>query len=62
MFRKKVLELINNDNHYVVDKCVLKCAKQMKLDINSFMLLIYLLNHPNKEIFDYKKILNDWVI
>lgn len=59
MFRKKVLELINNDNHYVVDKCVLKCAKQMKLDINSFMLLIYLLNHPNKEIFDYKKILND---
>lgn len=59
MFREKILELVNNENHFVVDKCVLKCAKQMKLNINSFILLIYFLNHKNKEIFDYKKILND---
>lgn len=59
MFREKILELVNNQNHFVIDKCVLKCAKQMKLNINSFILLIYFLNHKNKEIFDCKKILND---
>ena len=57
MLKKKLLESIDNKNHYTVDKCVLRCAKQMKLDVNSLILLIYFINQKNKEIFDYKKIL-----
>lgn len=59
MLKKKLLECINNENHYTVDKCVLKGAKQMNLDVNSLILLIYFLNQKNKEIFNYKKILDD---
>ena len=59
MLKKKLLESIDNKNHYTVDKCVLRCAKQMKLDVNSLILLIYFINQKNKEIFDYKKILED---
>lgn len=59
MLKKKLLESIDNKNHYTVDKCVLRCAKQMKLDVNSLILLIYFINQKNKEIFDYKKILDD---
>lgn len=59
MLKKKLLECINNENHYTVDKCVLKGAKQMNLDANSLILLIYFLNQKNKEIFNYKKILDD---
>lgn len=59
MLKKKLLESIDNKNHYTVDKCILKCAKQMKLDVNSLILLIYFINQKNKEIFDYKKILED---
>lgn len=59
MIKKKLLELIDNKNHFTVDRCVLKCARQIKLDTNSLILLIYLLNGQDNEIFDYKKILND---
>lgn len=59
MIKKKLLDLVNNNNHFTVDKCVLKCARQMNLDINSLILLIYLLNGQDNVLFDYKKILND---
>ncbi len=59
MIKKKLLELVNNKNHFTIDACVLKCARQMKLDTNSLILLIYLLNGKDNEIFDYKKILAD---
>lgn len=59
MLKKTLLESINNENHYTVDKLVLKKAKEMNLDVNSLILLIYFLNQKNKEIFNYKKILED---
>lgn len=59
MLKNKLLECIDNKNHYTVDKCVLRCAKNMNLDVNSLILLIYFINQKNKEIFDYKKILDD---
>ncbi len=59
MINKKLLELVNNKSHFTVDKCVLKCARQMKLDTDSLILLIYLLNEQDNMLFDYKKILND---
>lgn len=59
MLKKKLLESIDNKNHYTVDKSALRCAKQMNLDVNSLILLIYFINQKNKEIFDYKKILED---
>ncbi len=59
MVKKKILDLVNNNNHFTVDKCVLKCARQMNLDINSLILLIYLLNGRDNILFDYKKILDD---
>jgi DNA replication protein len=42
-----------------VDKFVLRCSKELNLNANSLILLIYLLNQKNKDIFDYKKILDD---
>ncbi len=59
MFKKELLEQINNENHYTIPKYVLTYAKELGLDMNSLILLIYLLNKPNKMIFDYKKIIND---
>ncbi len=59
MVKNKILKLIDNDNHFTVDKTVLKCAKEMMLDTNSLILLIYLLNGHNNIVFDYKKILKD---
>ncbi len=59
MINKKILELINNRNHFTVDKCVLSCARKMKLDTDSLVLLIYLLNVENNQLFDYKKILKE---
>lgn len=59
MVKKKMLDLVNNNNHFTVDRCVLKCARQMKLDINALILLIYLLNGKDNVLFDYKKILDD---
>lgn len=59
MMKKQLLDLLHNDNHYTVDKCVLKYAKKLSLDTNSLILLIYFLNMNERSIFDYKKILND---
>lgn len=59
MVKEKLLELINNENHFTIDKYVLKYAKESNLSLNDLILLIYLLNGKDKEIFNYKKILND---
>lgn len=50
---------LNNENHYTVPRYVLSCAKELGLDMDSLILLIYFLNKPNKSIFDYKKIIED---
>ena len=44
MVKEKLLELINNENHFTIDKFVLKYAKESKLTLNDLILLIYLLN------------------
>lgn len=59
MMKKQLLDLLHNDNHYTVDKYVLKYAKKLSLDSNSLILLIYFLNMKDNAIFDYKKILSD---
>lgn len=59
MLKNKLIEQINNENHYTIPKYVLLYAKEAKLDVNSLILLIYLLNQKNKDIFDYKKIVCD---
>lgn len=59
MVKEKLLELINNENHFTIDKFVLKYAKESKLTLNDLILLIYLLNGRDNEIFNYKKILGD---
>ena len=59
MLKKELLEQLNNENHYTVPKYVLTYAKDLGLDMNALILLIYFLNKPNKTIFDYKKIISD---
>lgn len=59
MVKEKLLELINNENHFTIDKYVLRYAKESNLSLNDLILLIYLLNGKDKEIFNYKKILTD---
>lgn len=59
MLKKSFMEQINNDNHYTVPKYVLSYAKEFNLDMNSLILLIYLINQKNKDIFDYHKIVKD---
>lgn len=59
MLKKELLEQLNNENHYTVPKYVLTYAKDLGLDMNALILLVYFLNKPNKTIFDYKKIIND---
>lgn len=59
MLKQQFLEQINNENHYTVPKYVLTYAKELGLDMNSLILLIYFLNKPNKMIFDYRKIVKD---
>ena len=44
MLKKKLIESLYNGNHYTVDKCVLRCAKEANLDSLSLILLIYVLN------------------
>lgn len=58
MVKEKLLELINNENHFTVDKFVLEYAKENKLSLNDLILLIYLLNGKDKEVFNCKKILD----
>lgn len=59
MLKKKLMEQLNNDNHYSVPKYVLTYSKDLGLDINALILLIYFINGKNKAIFDYKKIISD---
>lgn len=59
MLKKDLLEQLNNENHYTIPKYVLTYAKELGLDMNSLILLIYFLNKPNKMIFNYKKIIKD---
>lgn len=59
MLKKCFLEQINNENHYTIPKYVLTYSKELGLDMNALILLIYFLNQKNKEIFDYKKIIDD---
>lgn len=59
MLKKEFLEQLNNENHYTIPKYVLSYAKELGLDMNSLVLLIYFLNKPNKTIFNYKRIIKD---
>ena len=59
MLKNKLMEQLNNENHYTISKYVLVYAKKNKLDVNSLMLLIYFLNHKNKAVFNYKQIIDD---
>ena len=59
MHKEKILELLNNENQYIIPGYVFKYAKDLDLDMNSLILLIYFLNKPNKSIFNYKKIVED---
>lgn len=59
MLKKEFIKQLDNENHYTVPKYVLTYAKDLGLDMNSLILLIYFLNKPNKTIFDYKKIIDD---
>lgn len=59
MLKKELMSELNNENHYTVPKYVLSYAKELGLDMDSLILLIYFLNKPNKSIFDYKKIIED---
>lgn len=59
MLKQQFLEQINNENHYTIPKYVLTYAKELGLDMNSLILLVYFLNKPNKMIFDYRKIVKD---
>lgn len=59
MLKQKFIEQINNENHYTIPKYVLTYAKDFSLDIHSLILLIYFLNQKNREVFNYKKIIED---
>lgn len=57
MLKKLLMDEIKIENHYTVPKYLLVYAKSLGLDMNSCFLLIYFLNHKNKDLFDYKKII-----
>ena len=59
MYKNELLELINNENNYTISKHALIYAKELKLDINSLILLIYFINQKQGFLFDYKKIIGD---
>lgn len=59
MLKKKLMEQLNNANHYTIPKYVLTYCKELGLDINSLILLIYFINTKNNDIFDYKKIIKE---
>lgn len=59
MLKDKLLEQLDNSNHYTIPKYVLSFAKELELDCTSLMLLIYFLNMKNKEIFNYENIIKD---
>lgn len=59
MLKDKLLEQLDNSNHYTIPKYVLSYSKELDLDCNSLVLLIYFLNMKNKDIFNYDSIVND---
>lgn len=59
MLKEKLMEQLRNDNHYTIPKYVLTYAKDLNLDMNSLLLLIYLINNSSNPIFDYKGISKD---
>ena len=59
MLKDKLMEQLRNDNHYTIPKYVITNLKKLNLDLNSFILLVYLLNVKNKDIFNYKEIMNE---
>ena len=59
MLKKELMNELNNENDYTVQRYVLSYAKELGLDMDSLILLVYFLNKPNKSIFDYKKIIED---
>ena len=59
MLKEEFMDQINNENHYTVPNYLFKYVKELDLDMMSLILLIYLINKPNKMIFDYKKIVKD---
>lgn len=59
MLKDRLIEQLNNDNHYTVPKYLLSYQKELGLNLNSMILLIYFLNQKNNDIFDYKKIIED---
>ena len=59
MLKEKLMEQLRNDNHYTIPKYVLTYAKDLNLDMNSLLLLIYLINNISNPIFDYKGISKD---
>lgn len=59
MKKDKLIELLKNENHFSVPKYLLMYARKYKLDVDSLILLIYLVNCKNKDVFDYEKIMKD---
>ena len=59
MLKEKLMEQLRNDNHYTIPKYVLTYSKDLNLDMNSLLLLIYLINNSSNPIFDYKGISKD---
>ena len=56
MFKDKLLEELNNNNHYTVPKYLLYYQKDLGLDANALTLLIYFMNQKEKDIFNPNKI------
>ena len=54
-----LMEQLRNENHYTIPKYLITNLKKLKLDLNSFVLMIYLLNHRNKDVFNYKVIVKN---
>ena len=54
-----LMEQLRNENHYTIPKYLITNLKKLKLDLNSFVLMIYLLNHRNKDVFNYKVIMKN---
>ncbi len=59
MLKGKLMEQLRNENHFTVPKYVFYYSKELGLDMNSLMLLVYFINNKNKEVFNYKKIISD---
>lgn len=56
MLKEKLMEQINNNNHYTIPKYVLSYCKEFNLDVDSLMVLIYFLNQKDDIVFDYLNI------